>query len=245
MPLATATVLGHFEVLEPLGAGGMGEVYRARDQRLERDVALKVLAPRLLADARSVARFAREARAASALNHPNIVTVYDIGDSSDGAFIAMEFVRGETLAYRMKSVRSLTECIEVLRQCAAALVAAHDAGIIHRDIKPDNVMVRTDGYVKVLDFGLARLAAIDNAIPAVTQPGLVIGTLRYLSPEQACGDALTTASDIFSLGILAYQLLTGEHPFASGSDIQVMGEIVTKEASPPSSKRASARRVKR
>ena len=238
MPLATATVLGHFEVLELLGAGGMGEVYRARDQRLERDVALKVLAPRLLADARSVARFAREARAASALNHPNIVTVYDIGDSSDGAFIAMELVRGETLAHRMKSVQSLTECIEVLRQCAAALVAAHDAGIIHRDIKPDNVMVRTDGYVKVLDFGLARLAAIDGAIPAVTQPGLVIGTMRYLSPEQACGDALTTASDIFSLGILAYQLLTGEHPFASGSDILVMGGIVTKEAAPASSKRA-------
>ena len=237
MPLASATVLGHFEVLEPLGVGGMGEVYRARDRRLERDVALKVLAPRLLADARSVARFAREARAASALNHPNIVTVYDIGDSSDGAFIAMELVRGETLASRMKSVRSLTECVEVLRQCAAALVAAHDAGIIHRDIKPDNVMVRTDGYVKVLDFGLARLAATDGAIPAVTQPGLLIGTMRYLSPEQACGDPLTTASDIFSLGILAYQLVTGEHPFAGGSDVAIMSGIVTKEAAPPSSKR--------
>ncbi len=233
MPLATATILGHFEVLEPIGAGGMGEVYRARDQRLERDVALKVLAPRLLADERSVARFAREARAASALNHPNIVTVYDIGNSDDGAFIAMEFVRGETLAYRMQSRQPVAECVELLRQCAAALVAAHDAGIIHRDIKPDNVMVRTDGYVKVLDFGLARLASLEAGTPTVTQPGLVIGTLRYLSPEQALGDDLTTASDIFSLGILAYQLLTGVHPFGHASEVAIMGAIISKEPAPP------------
>ncbi len=233
MPLATATKLGHFEVLEPIGAGGMGEVYRARDQRLERDVALKVLAPRLLADERSVARFAREARAASALNHPNIVTVYDIGNSDDGAFIAMEFVRGETLAYRMQSRQPVAECVELLRQCAAALVAAHDAGIIHRDIKPDNVMVRADGYVKVLDFGLARLVSLEAGAPAVTQPGLVIGTLRYLSPEQALGETLTTASDIFSLGILAYQLLTGVHPFGSASEIAIMGAIISKEPAPP------------
>ena len=239
MPLATATILGHFEVLEPLGAGGMGEVYRARDQRLERDVALKVLAPRLLSDERSVARFAREARAASALNHPNIVTVYEIGSSEDGAFIAMEFVRGETLTYRMKTKRDLAECVELLRQCAAALVAAHDAGIIHRDIKPDNVMVRTDGFVKLLDFGLARLTSLDDAgSQTMTQPGLVIGTLRYLSPEQACGDPLTTASDIFSLGILAYQLLTGEHPFGNASEMAIMGAIITKPASRPSSVRA-------
>lgn len=248
MPLATSTVLGHFEILEPLAKGGMGEVYLARDQRLGRNVALKVLPAHLLENARAVDRFAREARAASALNHPNIITVFDIGDTAAAPFIAMELVLGETLDRAVVAEKTLSGILELFRQCAAALVAAHEAGIVHRDIKPDNIMVRSDGYVKVLDFGLARLTSPEHpALPSSgnagftgsTQAGFVVGTLRYLSPEQAVGEAITTASDIFSLGTVMYELLTGEHPFSQGSEVATLAAIVTRTPPEPASIKAS------
>jgi serine/threonine protein kinase len=157
------TTIGPFEILAPLGAGGMGEVFRARDSRLEREVALKLLPFASKADERAVERFAREARAASALNHPNIVTIYDIGESEYGRYIAMELIRGRTLAGYGDAVGAEDIAIEVIAQCAEALAMAHDAGIVHRDIKPENIMVRDDGYVKVLDFGLARLLHQDGS----------------------------------------------------------------------------------
>lgn len=234
MPLPSATLLGHFEIVRPLAKGGMGEVYLARDRRLDRDVALKVLPSHLLANQRAVERFAREARAASALSHPNIITVYDIGESAEAPFIAMELVRGETLDRVVHGSDDLPATLDLFRQCAAALVAAHEAGIVHRDIKPDNVMVRHDGYVKVLDFGLARLAALEaRDVASSTQAGMVVGTLRYLSPEQAVGEPVTTASDIFSLGTMMYELLTGTHPFSQGSEVATLAAIVTRTPTPP------------
>ncbi len=240
MTLASSTTIGHFEVIRALAKGGMGEVYLARDTRLGRDVALKVLPPHLLANTRAVERFAREARAASALSHPNIITVYDIGETTAMPFIAMELVRGETLDRVVTLDAPLGAVLEFFRQCAAALVAAHEAGIVHRDIKPDNVMVRTDGYVKVLDFGLARLALGEAGdMSTSTQAGMVVGTLRYLSPEQAVGEPVSTASDIFSLGTMMYELLTGAHPFSQGSEVATLAAIVTRTPPPPASVRGT------
>ena len=220
MTFAAGTLLGTYEITGLLGAGGMGEVYRGRDTRLDRPVALKVLPAALAADPRFRQRFDREARVISRLNHPQICTVYDIGDAQGVSFLVMELVEGETLrawADRHRT-RTIADIVAIILQIARALAAAHTAGIVHRDIKPDNVIVRADGTIKVLDFGVAKLAPEANAAEATTtfvdtQLGALIGTTRYMSPEQARGVDVDGRSDIFSLGVVLYELLTGRVPF--------------------------------
>jgi serine/threonine protein kinase len=232
--------LGPYEVSEPLGRGGMGEVYLARDHRLGRELALKLLPRQATDDPAAVERFVREARAASALNHPNVITIYEIGEAEAGRYIAMELVRGETLrALTSAAPQSTDEVARLGGQIARALAVAHAAGIVHRDVKPENVMVRPDGYVKVLDFGIARLVATDAgrmtaAEAAPTVFGRAVGTLRYMSPEQACGEAVTAATDIFSLGLVLHELATGTHPFATASEVATVGAILTAAAPAPS-----------
>jgi serine/threonine protein kinase/Tol biopolymer transport system component len=228
--------ISHYRVLRKLGEGGMGEVYLAEDTRLSRQVALKVLPPDFAADEGRVRRFMLEAKAASALNHPNILTVYDIGDSEDSRYIATELVNGETLRSRMRRTPfSLRESVDVAMQVASALNAAHGAGIIHRDIKPENIMVRPDGLVKVLDFGLAKLLApvrgaadseAETLAKGMTRPGSILGTLQYMSPEQVRGQSLDARSDIFSLGAVLYEMLTGKGLFDKPTQGDVIAAIL-------------------
>ncbi|MCA1584922.1 MAG: protein kinase [Acidobacteria bacterium] len=238
--LTDGALFGRYEIVAPLGAGGMGEVYRARDSRLGRQVALKFLHPHVIQDKRALDRFAREARAASALNHPNIVTIYDIGEAEAGQFIAMELVEGQTLRKLLAEARSLDALLDIGWQVAKALATAHAAGIVHRDIKPDNIMLREDRYVKVLDFGLARLVSDGGdpafAITRTDQTGgrELLGTVAYMSPEQIRGEVVTTATDVFSLGSVLYELGTGEHPFSAPSYLGVASAILTQAPLPPS-----------
>lgn len=237
--------ISHYRILEELGSGGMGQVYLAEDVRLGRKVAVKVLAPRLVADEERVRRFEQEARAASALNHPNILTIHDIGQAGDTHFIATEFVDGETLRLRLDRGRlEHVEILEIAVQTGSALAAAHGAGIVHRDIKPENVMLRPDGYVKVLDFGLAKLSVSGFASTASdgltrslmkTNPGVVVGTFSYMSPEQARGGAVDARSDIFSLGIMLYEMIAGRLPFEGETPADVLGAILYVEPAPVSS----------
>ncbi len=237
--------IGHYEILGKLGQGGMGVVHLARDPKLNRQVALKVLPPSVAATPEARQRFTREAQSASALNSPNIVTIYEIGSDGETDFIAMEYVRGETLAEVLKSGPLAFETgVQYALQIAAALSAAHSAGIVHRDLKPGNVMVTADGLVKVLDFGLAKpvLPSEENSEPGamntmtspLTQLGLAIGTLAYMSPEQALGAALDTRSDIFSLGIVLYEMFTGKAPFAGPSPGDTFRRLQLDEPEPPS-----------
>ena len=233
----TGRTLGCYEVVAPLGAGGMGEVYLARDQRLGRNVAIKVLPNSQGLDSERVRRFEREARAASALNHPNIVTIYDIGACDAGRFIVMELVEGQTLREVLAGGPAAASLAPVGGQIAKALAVAHAAGIIHRDIKPANIVVRTDGYVKILDFGLARLMheVEDRRSLEVTNPGQVMGTVAYMSPEQAQGENAGAASDIFSLGIVFYEMTTGKHPFAADSFLATLHAVHALAPVPPTS----------
>ena len=232
--LQTGSVVDRYEVVARISAGGMGEVYRARDPLLERELVLKVLPQRVQFNSDALERFVREARAASALNHPNIVTIYAIGEADNCHFIAMELVKGRTLRQLGKEHASIRTVAQVGSQAARALAVAHEAGIVHRDIKPENVMVRDDGYVKVLDFGIAQLSHIDggadNGDSRLTRPGMVVGTMRYMSPEQATAADVAPASDIFSLGIVLYELATGRHPFDASSDMAVLSSIILREA---------------
>ncbi len=231
--------IGAYQVLDQIGAGGMGEVYLARDARLGRKVALKLLPARFTSDRDLVRRFEQEARAASALNHPNIITIYEIGQTDTAHFIAAEFVDGQTLRQRMKQERlALLEVLDILVQIANALAAAHEAGIIHRDIKPENVMLRRDGYVKVLDFGLAKLTERQrsefvtlavNEESLHTRPGVVMGTVAYMSPEQARGQEVDARTDIFSLGVLSYELLAGQRPFVGSTGAEVVAAVLHTE----------------
>jgi len=212
------TQLSHYRVVSKLGAGGMGEVYLAEDTRLGRKVALKLLPAELTADPDRVRRFVQEAKAASALNHPNIITIHDIGKSEAGHFLVMELVSGRPVSATIATDNSIETLITLGSQMAKALSAAHAAGITHRDIKPDNIMVRDDGYVKVLDFGLARLLPTGSSEDAATlmqqtMPGVIMGTVAYMSPEQASGQSVGAPSDVFALGIVFYELATGQHPF--------------------------------
>ena len=234
--LAVGAVVGSYEIVAPLGAGGMGEVYLARDKRLGRNVAIKLLPHRREFDSERVRRFEREARAASALNHPNIITIYDIGACEAGRYIVMEVVEGLTLRETLAAGPSPASLIPVGGQIAKALAVAHGAGIIHRDIKPANIIVRKDGYVKVLDFGLARLAHEEGAQQAdVTNPGQVLGTVAYMSPEQARGENIGAPSDVFSLGIVFYEMVTGRHPFRADSLVATLHAIHSQPPATPSS----------
>src|SRR5262245_39231779 len=214
----TGQQVGPYQILSLLGAGGMGEVHLALDTRLGRKVAVKLLLDEFTTDAERLQRFEQEARAASALNHPNIITVHEIGEMEGRRFIVTEYVEGETLRQRMASAPQrrirTSKALEIALQVAAALQAAHEAGIIHRDIKPENVMLRADGLVKVLDFGLAKLSgARADWQPAAesldTRSGMVMGTASYMSPEQARGEKVDHRTDIFSLGVTLHEMLAG------------------------------------
>ena len=240
MRLDPGTRLGHYEVLTLLGKGGMGEVYLAQDVRLGRRVALKVLPAASAGDQDSLARFIREARAASALNHPNIITIHDIGDAAGTHFIACEFVDGRTLRDAARSAKlDVATVVDIGIQVTSALAEAHRAGIVHRDLKPDNVMIRQDGLVKLLDFGIARLARPADAdvttaaaAPGQTASGMLIGTPQYMSPEQARGLEVDGQTDLFSLGAVLYELLSGAPPFAGGTATDVIVAVLTREPPP-------------
>ena len=230
--------LGPYVISARLGAGGMGEVYLAEDTRLGRKVALKMLPASLTTEDERVRRFQQEARAASALNHPNIVTIYEIGEMDSRHFMATEFIEGETLFERLRAgLMKISDALDVAVQVTSALCAAHRAGIVHRDIKPGNIMLRTDGIVKVLDFGLATLTEQKNddleaATLVKTKPGIVMGTAHYMSPEQARGQKMDARTDIFSLGVVLYEMLTGSVPFVGQTMTDVLASILMLE--PPS-----------
>ncbi len=241
MPLPAGTSLGPYEVLSPIGAGGMGEVYRARDPRLGRDVAVKVLPEALAQDPARLSRFQQEARAASALNHPNIVTIHEIGRHGETAFIAMELVEGKTLReLTISGPMPVKRVLNVAAQVADGLAKAHSAGIVHRDLKPENVMVSKDGFVKILDFGLAKLvepepgeaSAMPTVAPPETSPGTVMGTVGYMSPEQASGEDLDFRSDQFSLGSIVYEMTTGKKAFQRKTAAETMSAIIREEPEP-------------
>jgi serine/threonine protein kinase len=231
------TKLGGYEVLSSLGAGGMGEVYRARDPKLGRDVALKVLPKDVAAEADRLRRFEQEARAASALNHPNIVTIYDVGTLDSTAYIAMEYVEGKTLRSVIAGAPLPTRrLLEVAAQIADGLSKAHSAGIVHRDLKPENVMVTKDGFVKILDFGLAKLTQVETSegsrlttLTELTTPGTVVGTVGYMSPEQASGQAVDFRSDQFALGSILHEMATGRQAFRRATAAQTMAAIIQEE----------------
>ena len=227
-------LVGRYRVTSLLGRGGMGEVYAASDAELGRQVALKFLLPQSIGDASAVKRFIREAKAASALNHPNILTVYEVIDSSSGVAIAMELVEGHPLSALRSSTLSCRQAALIGKQVAGALAAAHDQGIVHRDVKPENLMLRPDGLVKVLDFGLARSFGAEAASTFRSSITGLAGTLRYMSPEQLRNEPLTGASDVFSLGLVLYEMATRTHPFESAYVWETAHAIHTQDPPPPS-----------
>ncbi|HJQ71558.1 MAG TPA: protein kinase [Blastocatellia bacterium] len=233
---AVGRVIGHYNVTSLLGAGGMGAVYLAEDARLSRKVAIKLLPAGFTADQQRVRRFRQEARAASALNHPNIITIHEVGEADGNHYIVTEYVEGETLRRRIEGARmGLEAAIDVAVQVAGALAAAHNAGIVHRDIKPENIMVRPDGLVKVLDFGLAKLAAGTEAplrLKTETESGVVMGTVSYMSPEQARGLKVDERTDIFSFGVVLYEMISGRVPFEGETNADVIASILRKKPSP-------------
>src|SRR4249920_2932795 len=223
MPLASGSRRGPYEILAPLGAGGMGEVYRARDTRLQRDVAIKALPAEFASDPERLARFQREARLLASLNHPSVAAIYGLEESDGACYLVLEIVEGESLAQRLAAgPPPVEEALAICAQIAAGVSAAHDAGVIHRDLKPGNVMIRPDGSVKVLDFGLAKGAEAKGnasdltASPTVslgTQAGVILGTAAYMSPEQARGRELDKRTDIWSFGCILCECLTGRQVF--------------------------------
>ena len=237
------TTLSHYRIVSKLGAGGMGEVYLAQDTKLDRKVALKILPEDVASKRHRMQRFVQEAKAASALNHPNIITIYEINETNSRHFIALEFIDGQTLRKRMRRTEmKLDEVLDVAIQTATALSAAHEAGIIHRDIKPENIMLRQDGIVKVLDFGLAKLtetthtSEVDMEAPtsaAITEAGEILGTTSYMSPEQARGLQLDSRTDIFSLGVLIYEMVTRRLPYPDTNKTEILGAIISDKAVPP------------
>ncbi|HEU4887444.1 MAG TPA: protein kinase, partial [Thermoanaerobaculia bacterium] len=250
MTLAPGTRFGAYEIVGPIGEGGMGVVYRAHDVRLNRDVALKLLPEASVGDSAAIARFRFEAQAASALNHPHILTIYDIGEQVDETgqepprrYIAMEFIDGETLRAHVARQRDVGETIELLIQIGEGLAKAHEADIVHRDLKPDNIMVTSDGYAKILDFGLAKLAdrppsdtdattqIMGNATPS-TEPGMLVGTPNYMSPEQVMGAEIDGRSDIFAFGAVAYEALSGRRAFPGGRIAETVHQITAVDPPP-------------
>jgi serine/threonine protein kinase/Tol biopolymer transport system component len=242
MTLPSGTRLGPYEILAPIGAGGMGEVYRAKDAKLGREIAVKVLPELVAADADRRRRFEQEARSASALNHPNILTIYDIGQSNGTVYIAMELVEGKTLRELVAAGEPVPtkKLLDVAVQTAEGLAKAHAAGIVHRDLKPENLMVSRDGFVKILDFGLAKLtettkqdeSVAPTAIAAPTQPGTVMGTAGYMSPEQASGQVVDYHSDQFTLGAILYEMATGKRAFQRKTGAETLVAIIKEEPEP-------------
>src|SRR5712675_864204 len=235
-------VIGHYLIESLIGVGGMGEVYLARDERLGRKAALKLLPDSLTIDETQLSRFKNEARSASALNHPNILTVYEIGTEGTRQFIATEFIEGVTLRASIACGRMNPHAaLEIAVQVASALAAAHEAGVVHRDIKPENIMLRPDGYVKVLDFGIAKLTerrptsddhTVETTAVLQTRLGLVLGTGHYMSPEQARGQKVDARSDIWSLGVVIYEMIAGIPPFRGETPSDCIASILTTEPPP-------------
>ena len=235
--LGAGDVLAHYRVVSPLGSGGTAQVYLAEDVRLGRQLALKILSPRSARDDERLQRFEREARAISALNHPNILTVYDVGHDRGMQFLATEYVDGVTLRTVLeRGPLELAHAVTIAIQITQAVTAAHGAGVIHRDLKPENVMIRPDGYVKVLDFGLAKLAREpgevgpdDETQLIETRDGVVLGTFRYMAPEQARGTDIDPRADLFALGVLLYEMLSGRAPFAGTTMADIIGAVLLRE----------------
>jgi serine/threonine protein kinase/TolB-like protein len=240
--LEAGTRFGHYELIEQIGAGGMGEVYLAKDKKLDRKVAVKILNDNFSQHESNLQRFIREAKSASALNHPNILVIHEIGEAGEAHYIVSEFIEGRTLReVLIQSQMSLGEILDVAIQIASALSAAHGAHLVHRDIKPENVMVRPDGYVKVLDFGLAKLVEEENksfigleggTTRNQTTKGLILGTVNYMSPEQAKGEELDERTDIFSFGAVMYEMIAGKTPFAGGSMAETFANLINAEPKP-------------
>src|SRR5881397_3241432 len=232
-------VIGHYRIESLIGIGGMGEVYLARDEELGRKAALKLLPGNLTTDETQLSRFKNEARSASALNHPNILTVYEIGTEGNRQFIATEFIEGITLRASIARGRMNPHAaLEIAVQVASALTAAHEAGVVHRDIKPENIMLRPDGYVKVLDFGIAKLTehrpasddhTSETKATLQTRAGLVLGTARYMSPEQARGQKVDARTDIWSLAVVLYEMVGGSPPFRGETPSDCIAAILTTE----------------
>ncbi len=241
MPLSPGTRLGRYEVIAPLGAGGMGEVFRARDTKLGRDVALKVLPDRFASDRHMLARFESEAKAVAALSHPNILALFDVGEEMGVPFAVAELLEGETLrALLLRGPVTVRRALEIARELAEALAAAHEKGIVHRDVKPENVFLTKDGHARLLDFGLARHAAAFRAeddsrsptLSALTDAGAVVGTVAYMSPEQARGLPVDHRSDQFSLGAVLYEMLAGRRAFRADTPADVLTAIIRDEPEP-------------
>ena len=237
--LTSGSRVGPYEIVAPLGAGGMGEVYRARDTKLEREVALKVLPGSLAQSPEALARFSREARAVAALSHPNILAIFDFGEEAGRSYAVMELLEGETLRERLlEGALTVRKTLEIAAQVAQGLAAAHERGIVHRDLKPDNLFITRDGRAKILDFGLAKLGEATGshsqlmAAPTQnpgTEPGAVLGTVGYMAPEQVKGLPADARADLFALGVTIYEMLTGQRAFAKGSSIETMSAILKEE----------------
>src|SRR4030095_12682153 len=240
--LLVGRTIGHYNISKRIGSGGMGDVYLATDITAGRKAALKLLPTHFTSDAERLKRFQQEAHALVGLNHPNILTVYEIGEDHSTHYIASELIQGETLRQRlMRGRMEVGEAVDVALQVASALAVAHETGVVHRDIKPENIMLRPDGYVKVLDFGIAKLAEQevpvtiprDEALLMVeTNLGSVLGTVCYMSPEQACGTYIDKSTDIWSLGVVLYEMVTGRAPFSGDTPREVMPSILEKEPAP-------------
>jgi serine/threonine protein kinase len=240
MALTAGTTLGQYEIIEPLGAGGMGEVYRARDTRLKRDVAIKVLPDYLTYDRHRLQRFEQEARAAAALNHPNILAVYQMGTHEDQQYLVSELLEGETLWERLRrGPLPVRKVIDYGVQIANGLAAAHEKGIVHRDLKPENLFITNDGRIKILDFGLATMVQPDESesdrAPTLmlhTKPGLVMGTAGYMAPEQVRGKKADARSDIFAFSAILQEMVTGERTFQKPTSAETLTAILNEDAPP-------------
>jgi serine/threonine-protein kinase len=258
--LAAGATLDHYKILRKVGSGGMGKVYLAEDTQLRRSVAIKLLSPEATADKHQVARFVQEARLASLLNHPNILTIYEVGQNGGSHFISSEFVSGDTLRGRISDgPLAVKDAIDIAIQIASALAVAHRGGVVHRDIKPENVMLREDGLLKVLDFGLAKLNRNERSATdhngetwgdVRTKPGIILGTVTYMSPEQAGGSEVDARTDIWSLGVVLYEMISGRPPFSGSSAANVMQSILRVEPKPlnhptPDLRRTLRRIIKR
>ena len=238
-------MVGHYKFISQVGSGGMGEVYLAKDTKLDRQVALKILPSGLAADRSRMQHFVQEAKAASALNHPNILTIHEVGEADGQHFIVTEFIDGMTLRERLAAPLDIEEALDIAIQISSALAAAHKVHIVHRDIKPENIMIRKDdGLVKVLDFGLAKMipprqpvdSAVDTTRIANTRPGVVMGTVAYMSPEQARGDTVDGRTDIWSLGVVLHEMIAGCSPFAAGASHEIIASILSRDSVPPLSR---------